>query len=35
MTKEESTSGLNHAIGIDATILRTQVSGLIKGGNGE
>lgn len=32
MANEQSESGLNYAIGIDATILLTQVAGLLKGG---
>lgn len=32
MANEQLESGLNYAIGIDATILLTQVSGLLKGG---
>lgn len=35
MAKTESESSLNYAIGIDTTILATQVAGLLKGGNGE
>lgn len=31
---EDSNSGFRYAIGIDVTILKTQVAGLIEGGNG-
>lgn len=35
MATTDSKSGLNYAIGVDATILATPVAGLVKGGNEE